>query len=416
MADTHTVLPKKLAQALMEASMQHFDAGGNVNSPQPVQTQGTGGTTQSGQNVSQGMNQAQGGFGNYLTTMYTHPWDVNQMSQGLQDTGQGVMNMLNPQNNFQAQAPNIAMQNQLPRIANNQAAQQATYNNQYNLAQTLLGQSQGQGPNPAQAQLAQNTANNVNTQGALMASQRGASANPALMARQAAMQGANIQQNSVGQAATLQAQQQLSAQQNLMQQQQNMQNAALQSESIGQGAMAAQNTAVTAGQLGAQGLNQRTAAENAQGTRGLTNTILGGASSLLGLSSGGMVPNYDLGGIMHYDAPPIPGIDNSASLDSSKDSFKTGQGFGKGIGKFLNASKGGKIKGKAEVEGNSEENDKVPALVSPGEIVLPRSVTMAPDMEKKAIEFLRHLKSGKKDYGSVMEARKQKLACGGKVY
>ena len=30
MADTHTVMPKKLAQALMEAGVQHFDAGGLV--------------------------------------------------------------------------------------------------------------------------------------------------------------------------------------------------------------------------------------------------------------------------------------------------------------------------------------------------------------------------------------------------
>ena len=35
---------------------------------------------------------------------------------------------------------------------------------------------------------------------------------------------------------------------------------------------------------------------------------------------------------------------------------------------------GGHVGGKAKVEGDSEENDTVPALLSPGELVIPRSV------------------------------------------
>lgn len=418
MADTHTVLPKKLAQALMEASMQHFDAGGGVQPNQGNAVQ-YGTTTQGG-----------GDTGNFNTDhSVIKPGDAGSSFQqgGYGGTGYYEMlangianapNMLNaPQSSYQAQAPNIGIQNVGPRLANNQAAQQATYNNQYNLAQALLGQSQGQGPNPAQAQLAQNTANNVDTQGALMASQRGASANPALLARQAAMQGAATQQNSVGQAATLQAQQQLGAQQNLMQQQQNMQNAALQAESIGQGAQAAQNTAITQGQLGAQGINANTANQNTQARGAMGGGIMnaaGGIAAML-LSRGGEVQKMSDGGLMgiqHYDAP---GAYNAP--DKSADYNKASENITSGIKKFTSAfNKGGDVPGKSKMKGNSDKNDKVPALLSPGEIVLPRSVTMAPDMEKKAIEFLRHIKSDKKDYGSVMEARKQKLACGGKVY
>lgn len=74
---------------------------------------------------------------------------------------------------------------------------------------------------------------------------------------------------------------------------------------------------------------------------------------------------------------------------------------------------GGPVPGKAQVSGNSVANDKVPALLSPGEIVLPRSVTQGGNIEKKAIEFLRHLKKGKKGFNEVIEARHTKRMCGG---
>lgn len=83
--------------------------------------------------------------------------------------------------------------------------------NQSNVYNQLQGVANGTGPNPAQAQLAQATGANVANQAALMAGQRGSSANTGLMARQAAQQGANIQQGAAGQAATLQANQSLNA-------------------------------------------------------------------------------------------------------------------------------------------------------------------------------------------------------------
>ena len=83
--------------------------------------------------------------------------------------------------------------------------------NQSQIYNQLQGVVNGTGPNPAQAQLAQATGTNVANQAALMAGQRGAGANVGLMARQAAQQGANTQQQAAGQAATLQAQQSLGA-------------------------------------------------------------------------------------------------------------------------------------------------------------------------------------------------------------
>ena len=83
--------------------------------------------------------------------------------------------------------------------------------NQTSVFNQLQGVANGAGPNPAQAQLAQATGQTVANQAALMAGQRGAGANAGLIARQAALQGANTQQQAAGQAATLQAQQSLNA-------------------------------------------------------------------------------------------------------------------------------------------------------------------------------------------------------------
>lgn len=52
---------------------------------------------------------------------------------------------------------------------------------------------------------------------------------------------------------------------------------------------------------------------------------------------------------------------------------------------------GGAVPGTAKVAGNSLKNDIEPAMLSPKEIVLPRSVTMAPDAPEKAKEFVEAL-------------------------
>ena len=49
---------------------------------------------------------------------------------------------------------------------------------------------------------------------------------------------------------------------------------------------------------------------------------------------------------------------------------------------------GGPIPGVAATSGDSEKNDRVPAMLSPGEIVLPRSVTMAKNAPEAAARFV----------------------------
>lgn len=121
-------------------------------------------------------------------------------AEQLNNAYSGVQNALNNQ---------IGITNTLtPQVAN-------AASNQNAIAAQELAMSRGEGPNPAANQLAQATGANVANQAALMAAQRGASANPALLARQAAMQGAQVQQGAAGQAATMGSQQQINAQNNL---------------------------------------------------------------------------------------------------------------------------------------------------------------------------------------------------------
>jgi hypothetical protein len=179
-----------------------------------------------------------------ITTQNGLTDQINQnVAQGQQLTSQQqqFLQQLQGQNGIQNQSNVLAQQGQL-------AAQ-------------LQQQANGQGPNVAQNQLNQATGQNTANQAALMAGQRGASANVGLMAKQIAQQGAANQQQAAGQAATLGSQQQIAAQQALAGQQQAMgQTAASQiantqnqqqslaqnnlaQQGISQGALANQNNA-----------------------------------------------------------------------------------------------------------------------------------------------------------------------------
>ena len=93
------------------------------------------------------------------------------------------------------------------------------------------------------------------------------------------------------------------------------------------------------------------------------------------------------------------------------------------------AARGGAIPGKASVSGDSPKNDTVPTMLSPGEVVLPRSVVNAKNSPEKAKEFvaaLKRQKDGDSDegYGKVLKAQRllherlaalEKYCMGGKV-
>lgn len=140
---------------------------------------------------------------------------VGVQQQGI-SAQQALANAINSQNGVGNQNAAFdsqqALVNQLSGL-NGAANQQNVFNQQQALSDQYGNIAAGQGPNPAQAMLAQATGNNVANQAALMAGQRGAGSNVGLLGRQAAMMGGNIQQQAAGQAATMQANQSLAAMQ-----------------------------------------------------------------------------------------------------------------------------------------------------------------------------------------------------------
>lgn len=299
--------------------------------------------------------------------------------------------------------------------------QSQVFAQQQALANQLQQNALGQGPNPALAQLAQATGQNTANQAALMAGQRGAGANVGLIARQAAMQGGNIQQQAAGQAATLQAQQQLAAQQQLSAQQQAMQQvAANQVGNYGQNlnAYSQGNQGVYGTQLAALN-NFNQASLNAQQSNNqmkskLLGGVVNGISTLGGLSGGsgegspagkymgGMVDGYDQGG----QVPQQPVHIDKEKAKQVQDSFNKALGFNEGgmsghhVRQYfgLPMKGGGQVPGHAQVAGDSPKNDTVPAVLSPQEIVIPREIVMHANAPELAAKFVADIlaKKGKK--------------------
>jgi hypothetical protein len=252
--------------------------------------------------------------------------------------------------------------------------------NQSSVYNQLQGIASGQGPNLARSTLNQATGQNIANQAALMASSRGAGANAGLMARQAAMQGGALQQQAVGQGAMLQGQQTLGAlgqMGGLATQQVNQQGQALQG--LNQYGLQNQQTllgASNAANASNQQINAGVAAQNQQTYNnimgGIANAIGSGAMTMAGGGAGGAG-----GGMMK-----MPGMAHGGEVPGPRSA----------VGRhFAMMAQGGMavVPGQAKVSGDSLKNDTVPALLSPKEIVLPRSVTLAKDAPAKAAEFVR---------------------------
>lgn len=306
--------------------------------------------------------------------------------------------------------PNDALTNLSPWISQNQA-----------LASQLQGQAAGGGPNPAQLQLQQNAQQIAQAQAMQNAQNR--AINPGLAARMAGQNAAQAGQQAAANSGIQQAQQQLGSQQllsGLISQQQHNINSA-----------SAVNSGVAAG--------------NQQAAQGIVGGIMGGVGSAMGLAKGGMVPHYDMGGpvlganITPMAASPefgpnlgasnfgvnqlqMPQIGESAygnaqSSQMSGDKKKSGSNpmqinFGDPIAALArfngmmasggevggpksfvgqhikNMKAGGPVAGKAKVKGDSLKNDTVPAMLSPGEVVIPRHITESKDAPKKAAAFV----------------------------
>ncbi len=288
--------------------------------------------------------------------------------------------------------------------------------NQNQVFGQLQGVANGTGPNPAQAQLAQATGANVANQAAMAAGQRGAGANVGMMQRQAAQQGAGIQQNAAGQAATMQANQSLSALNqmgNLAGQQAGQQigqtNANTQAQQAQYQSMLNAKQGVNNANVGMQSnINQANAGLAGQGMRNqgtMLGGIMNGASAVLGaFAGGGAVPDkahYDMGGPIMApggstsrfgqfvnNASAGPGIQSVGTIGTGEDAYvpkidkpvkketeepeeaPEGQMAG-GAGDSVMPSNQPPIQLGTQGEMFAAQGGKVPALVSPGEQYLP---------------------------------------------
>lgn len=244
-------------------------------------------------------------------------------------------------NHFQAESANLDKQSFGDALGNSLSQFNSTFANQSGLANQLQQQSLGLGPNPAQLMLNQATDKNIQQNAGMLASQKGI--NPALAQRLAGQNQASMSQQAAGQGALMGAQQQVQAQNSLAGVYGNQANEASAMQGTLQNAQAAQNNAVLGNTTQMNTTNANAAASNAAQQGAIIGGVLQGGGAALA------------GGKAH----------------------------------------GGKIEGKAPVAGDSPKNDTVPAMLSPGEIVIPRSVANDP---KKALAFIEAINK-KKDQG-----------------
>lgn len=291
--------------------------------------------------------------------------------------------------------------------------QTSVYNQMQNVAN-------GTGPNPAQAQLAQATGANTANQAALMAGQRGSSANTGLMARQAAMQGGANQQNSAGQAATLQAQQSLNAlgqmggmantmatnqigqtnanvsaaqaHQNALLNQNANQNAIRQSlitgtaqqqaSGMGSGINAAGSSMSSSGSSGGSGGGGGEFGAEGGQVGQMPKMAMGGAlGSLFSFAEGGPVDGSAYQGQSAFgqflNTPDVQTVSPGAQQTWGTDQLANS---GKNFGSKKHSKADGDSGVPMDASDNYAEGGKVPAMVSPGEQYLP------PKDVKKVIE------------------------------
>lgn len=426
--------------SMTKNGLQHFDSGGTALSG-PTAT-GSGGNTGGGD--------LSGVFG--LDNSYkaqAAPIQAGTNAAQLNNSYTGVQGAL-------------GTQGQITGTLNTGLNQGA--GNQANLASMYAAQASGQGPNPAQAALNQQTGQNIAQQAALQAGQRGGGANAGLLASQAAQQGAATQQQAVGQGASLQAQQQLAAEQNLQNLSasqiaqgsaatQGLNNAQQNEQNILQGANTSLNNANVGIQSNINNVDAGISTANQNAAGNVVSGIGQAASAALPfaaaafLAKGGIVRPvraYAGGGVVgeqtsgpqSYAGQWLNSSSNAGTpLQVQPTSFNTDiknpfaniksptmpsrggpnnlQGFDVDQALAANpatgaadlpsmampgemlAANGGKVKPQAEgegaaVKGNSLKNDKIPAMLSQDEIVIPRSITMGKMAPEKAAAFVAH--------------------------
>lgn len=214
-----------------------------------------------------------------------------------------------------------------------------------------------------------------------------------------------------------------------------MTNASLANQQALLNALAEYNRAKVGNQSNVNTVNAAMAGIGAQGQQAIFGSLLGAAGKGLAMHDGGMIPHYAEGGFnlgtgiseklgsfkpdqvngpasfaanyfQNYSNKQLPKDDSPSivggppnpgakQLQKGMSEFLSGAGSfiqnhankGMVVGEQL-ANQGKMVPGKASVSGDSLKNDTVPAMLSPKEIILPRSVTMSADAPEQAKKFV----------------------------
>lgn len=267
-----------------------------------------------------------------------------------------------------------------------------TYGQQNDLIGDVRARANGTG-GPSLAELQMHRATDANAQGAAgaIASQRGM--NPAMAQRLVLNQRAQMGQQEAGQTAALRAQEQLQAQNQLggLLAQQQGQNTGLMN--MGIGANQAQNNMAFQNLWAQQGMDQSTAATNA----GLVSAAqaqkmgLAGYAAQAGASAvGGALQGAGALGAQYMNNGAAAGSMTQPYVTEATQAYPGGGEIMMSTG----MSDGGLVLGRPNVPGDSPRNDTVPARLSPGEVVIPRSIVDDPVATE---EFMRVIRSHRAD-------------------
>jgi hypothetical protein len=286
---------------------------------------------------------------------------------------------------YHAMSADVTKQDNLTGQISDAEGQTKNYQAQeQTLANQLQDQANGNGPNPALDQLHQTTDQNIKQATGMVASQKGM--NAGMAARLAAQNASSANQQAAGQAAVMRANQQLQSENALGNVESAMTGQSLQQQNTLQTALANQNSSVVSSVNGQNSANSGVAQQNAAGQWGMFGGAMNAAGAALAMSNGGVVPTPG----------SSKGIDPQTLMKLAPYAMAL-------------MAEGGKVPGHAPVHGDSPKNDVVPVMLSPGELVIPRSAASDPNKAKKFIEHIMdaHADAHEPSYGELFQASKE---------
>jgi hypothetical protein len=258
---------------------------------------------------------------------------------------------------------------------------------QQRLAEALRAQAEGRTPSLAQMQFQRALEGSQAAIQSQLASARGLS--PAQAQRIAARQQAALGANAAGQSAEMRLREQMAAQAALA-------NLLAQSRQGALGGyqtsaeLAARERALRA-EL-ASGIQTRDFQRNQQITQGVLNMLpfVGQGLAKIANSQSPSQSSFDANSF--YDRSDVQSaFDKLPSESGFSGSWSQEQNDA-----FSRLAHGSEVPGRAKYRGDTRSNDTVPAMLSPGEIVLPRSVAQSPNAPDKAKQFVEAIKTKKK--------------------